>query len=47
MYRIAVCEDEPNLRERLCTQCREVLLLGGSPLDAAMPGSFKVNSSGI
>lgn len=25
MYRIAVCEDEPNLREGLCAQCREIL----------------------
>lgn len=25
MYRIAVCEDEPNLREGLCAQCREIM----------------------
>ena len=25
MYRIAVCEDEPNLRSGLCAQCREIL----------------------
>lgn len=25
MYRIAVCEDEPNLRAGLCEQCREIL----------------------
>lgn len=25
MYRIAVCEDEPNLREGPCAQCREIM----------------------
>lgn len=25
MYRVAVCEDEPNLRAALCAQCREIL----------------------
>lgn len=25
MYRVAVCEDEPNLRSGLCAQCREIL----------------------
>lgn len=25
MYRVAVCEDEPNLRAGLCEQCREIL----------------------
>lgn len=25
MYRVAVCEDEPNLREALCAQCRGIL----------------------
>lgn len=25
MYRIAVCEDEPNLRAGLCAQCRDIL----------------------
>ena len=25
MYRIAVCEDEPNLRSGLCARCREIL----------------------
>lgn len=25
MYRLAICEDEPDLREGLCAQCRGIL----------------------
>ena len=47
MYRIAVCEDEANVREQLCSCCDDILLkpISKAELSDAIAADIRINHS--